>query len=301
MINELINNTNFNPIDPFDIKTEIFSKSLKTLLPLVHDKFLTDFYREWLVYIFSGEFDATISYPKILDKMKDGTYAEYLSGLSVEEHTQLCNYFEKIIKEENEHTSYFLSFIKRIYGESLDSISDSVLNATKIYCINKAENTNLIHLLIAYYIGECYFWTCFYKIYKETVDSDKRMIFKKVLVEEAQHNNNIYKLVKQIKNKITINSSGISLFVGMCQDKRYFGLDFVKQNFKFTDSNTKKDHYMLKLVYDCEWQRNFNTIVIKKWYQLFEVLYPSISIEQFTKMINKNDGEWSRLELPITE
>jgi len=145
-------------------------------------------------------------------------------------------------------------------------------------------------LLLFYYIGECHLWTCFYQIYKETSDSHTSKIFKKILVEEAQHINHHYKLTKKIKDKISID---LSIIIEECRALRYFGLEFIKREFKIDDVNTKKDHYFLELVYDSQWHREFNQIVIKKWYQLFGILYPDISIDEFTNIVNQNNGTWA--------
>jgi rubrerythrin len=121
-------------------------------------------------------------------------------------------------------------------------------------------------------------------------------VFKKILVEEAQHNNHHYKLMKKIKDKIEID---LSLIVDTCRDYRHFGLEFVKREFAIADANTKKDHYILDLIYNSQFHREFNQLAIKKYYQLIKILYPAISLDDFTVMVNHNDGPWSRLPLAI--
>ena len=284
MIDQLINEINFNPVDPFALKTDLFSNKAKNLIS-EYDQFLENFYRAWLIWTFSGEFHSTIVYPGIIDGIKNKKYEKYLSDLSVTEQEQLCEYFTKIANEETEHTDIFLSLIKKIYVNSdIEEISDDSLELSRKDAQNRVENTDLIELLFLYYIGECYLWTCFYQIYKKTSDSGIRDIFKKILVDEAQHNNNHYKLLKKIKNRITTDAS---CYIEWCRVMRYFGLDFVKKQFNLNNDRIKKDYYFIKIIYDSPWHKEFNQLVIKKWYQLFEILYPNISLDEFTIMINR--------------
>lgn len=295
MINQLIKESTFNPLDPFDIKKDIFPNKFKKMSG--YNKFLENFYRHWFLWSFNGEFESTIVYSGIIDRMKNGKYANYLSDFSANDLTHLYNYFTKMISEEVEHTDHFLNFINTIYGDSV--ISDDMLESACKDAQYRVENTEFTELLLFYYIGECYLWVCFYQIYKKTVDPDSRKIFKKLLVEEAQHNNNHYKIMKKIKNKITVDS--LSYFIDWSRRLRYFGMEFVKIEFKLNDNDTKKDHQILELIYNSQWHREFNQLLIKKWYQLSRILYPNISIEEFTVMINHNDGKWSSLPLPNSE
>jgi rubrerythrin len=291
MINQLIREMNFNPVDPFDIKKDIFPVKFKKIPN--YNSFLEDFYRSWLMFTFFGEFDTTIGYPELLKGIKNGKYNQYLSDFSSDEHAQLCNYFSEMIREENEHTEYLLNFVKTIYGDSVtEELSDEVLDLARTTALDQVENTDLVKMLVRYYAGECYLWTCFYQIYKQTHDPDKRKVFKKVLVEEAQHNNKIYKLVKRIKHNVTIDL--MPWFIEFCQRYRYFGFIFVKDHFKLNDENTRKDHAIIELVYDTEWHAEFNQLLIKKCYQMFGILYPNISIEEFTNLVNQNNGAWSK-------
>ena len=293
MINQLIKNQTFNPLDPFDIKKDLFSNKAKQRLD--YNNFLEKFYRNWLLWTFNGEFESTIIYPGIIDGIKNKKYEKYFVNLSVDEKTFMIDSFSKIFKDETEHTEHFLNFLKTIYGDSIaESTSNAALELTRRSALHKIENRDFIELLMFYYIGECHLWTCFYQIYKETTDSHTSKIFKKILVEEAQHSNHHYKLMKKIKDKINID---LSLIVDECRHLRYFGLEFIKREFKINDVDAKKDHYILELIYNSSWNREFNQIVIKKWYQLVRILYPTTSLDEFTAMINQHDGTWSSLPL----
>ena len=283
MINQLIKELTFNPINPYDLKEDIFSPKLKTVIP-DYDQFLENFYREWLLWIFDGEFEGKIVYPRIIDKIENGEYANYLSNLSVDEKTFMVDSLSKISKDEVEHAEYFLNFIKTIYGDSVTEAisSDIVLDLARTSALQKVENMDLIELLFLYYIGECHLWVCFYQIYKETTDPNKRSIFKKILGEESRHIDSHFKIIKKIKNKITTDSS---CYIHWCRNLRYFGLQFVEREFNNVDSI--KEQYIRKLIYNSHWHKEFNQILIKKCYQLFEILYPDISIDEFTIIVNQ--------------
>lgn len=297
MINQLINELTFNPLDPFFIKKDIFSKKSKRLLLSGHDKFIEKFYRNWLLWTFNGELESTIVYPGIIDGIKNKKYEKCFSDFSIDERSTIVDSFNKIFKEEAEHTEHFLNLLKTIYGDSIaESISDNALEVSNNAARDKVENGDFVELLLFYYIGECYLWACFYQIYKKTTDPHMAKVFKKILVEEAQHNNHHYKLMKKIKDKIEID---LSLIIDTCRDYRHFGLEFVKREFTIADANTKKDHYILDLIYNSQFHREFNQLAIKKYYQLIKILYPAISIDDFTVMVNHNDGPWSRLPLAI--
>jgi hypothetical protein len=297
MINQLINELTFNPLDPFFIKKDIFSKKAKRLLPSGYDKFIEKFYRNWLLWTFNGELESTIVYPGIIDGIKNKKYEKYFSDFSIDDRNFIIDNFNKIFEDEAAHTEHFLNLLKTIYGDSIaESISDNSLKLASIAAEHKVDNGDFVELLFFYYIGECYLWSCFYQIYKKTTDPDLCKIFKKILVEEAQHNNHHYKLMKKIKDKIKID---LSLIIDTCRDYRHFGLEFVKREFIIADANTKKDHYILELIYNSQFHREFNQLAIKKYYQLIKILYPDLSIDEFTAMVNHNDGTWSSLPIAI--
>ncbi|CAB4133504.1 Rubrerythrin [uncultured Caudovirales phage] len=283
MIDELINQTSFDLSDPFDLRQDIFSPQFKKLNS--YNDFLKEFYLEFLVWAYNGEVQTTIAYPLILENIRKNNYKHYFDGISEEETITLSNYFVDMVKEEQEHSLHFFNILKNMYGEELIQVkSDSP--EKKLNLAESIEHNDFIKLLITYYTGECYLWTIFYKIYKQTHNENIRKVFKKLLVEEAQHNNKIYKLLKKISKNVQIDKT---YFAEVCKSDRYFGLDFVKKKFVLADNNDKKTEKTLKLLYNNDWSRDFTTILTKKWYQLFEVLYPTISLEEFTKLIYQNN------------
>ena len=283
MIDELIHQTSFDLSDPFDLRQDIFSLQFKKLNS--YNDFLKEFYLEWLLWAYNGEVQTTIAYPIILDNIRNNTYKNYFSGISEEETISLSNYFVEMVQEEHEHSLHFYNILKKMYGEQLiQEKSDS--EEQKQSVAKSIKDTNFIKLLITYYIGECYLWTTFYRVYKQTYNENIRKVFKKLLVEEAKHNNKIYKLLKKISKNVEIDST---YFIETCRGDRYFGLDFVKKKFSLADSNDKKTEKTLELLYNNPWNQEFTTILAKKWYQLFEVLYPDISLKDFTKLIYQNN------------
>ena len=298
MVDNLIDASSFDPLDPFDIRQEIFSDRFKNSSMVVYDEFLFDFYYKWLLNTYYNEIEATIAYPVILNNIKNNKYDQCTSSLTAEQLTTICGYFKKMVGQEIEHADHFLQLLNAVYGEEVvsKSINDRSLTVNTIAFRSRAESSNLIELMIRYYTGECYLWCTFYQVYRRTHALDRKRLFKKLLVEESQHNNSIYKFIKQIKNNVNLHPE---YFVKVCRDQRYFGLDFVQSYFKLPDTNTTKDKVMLQLVYDSPWNKEFNALVIKKYYQLFELLYPHISIEEFTKMVNQDN--YVRTTMPPTK
>jgi rubrerythrin len=289
MIDQLIRGLDFNPQDPFDIKKDIFSKRLTKSSAGFHDKFVHDFYRHWILWTFDGEFDAATSYPIILSKIQNNQYGKYLADLSESDVGKLCGYFNKMIRDEVEHTTKFVEVIKSVYSESASAVvGDDVLSEKLVKCTENANSSDLIDFLCGFYNGECYVWVALYKFYKSTESTSKKNFLKTLLVEESQHNNNIYKFLKHIRQKNTISPE---CFVESMRKYRLCCLDFVKQQYSLSDTGTKKDKSIVQLVYDSEWHRDFNRLVIKKIYQVFGMLYPDITLEEFINMVNEHD-EW---------
>lgn len=283
-MHDLINQLNFDPEDPFELKVNIFPEITKS-----DPNFLSKFFYDYLLWTWSGEYNTTLVYPNILDKIKKDQYKHYLSDLSATDLAQVKNYFEQMIQDEIEHTDDFASLILNCYDPNFNSNLDKHRQEVNFRFNNGDQSGDLLVLLFKYYVGECYLWTTFYTIYKQTTNPAKRAVIKKFLVDEARHNNNIFKFFKKIKHHLPHGFDNNHLSKRY-SEVRYFGLPFVKKHFDIEDLGTRKDQAVLKMLYNTPWHQKFNQIFIKKCYQLHSVIDPTITQEDFTRLVNHNNG-----------
>jgi len=265
-MNELISQLEFDPKNPFDLDTDI-----------VPDRFIQGFYNSYLLYCYTGEYQTTIMYPTILTNLKTKKYEQYIGSFNQEEREQLYQYFNKMIQDETEHTDHFLIMLNKINPQYID------LDLLKHESQSYVENTDLVKLLSFIYVGECYLWVSFFQIYKTSISTNKKCIFKKLLVEESQHNNNILKFLKKIKPMITLSKDE---YIDVVKENRLMNLLYIQQQFKISDANSAAFKKVVQFVYNNAWHDKFNELLVKKTYQLSAVLFPEMSFEEFKVAVN---------------
>jgi rubrerythrin len=289
-MNELISQLEFDPTNPFDLSKSIFSNNLETLTKHLEFDFVKEFYNSYVMHCYDAEFTATTVYPMILQRLQTNQYNDYLMKLNDNEKDQIFQYFIKMIQDETEHATCFYDIIKKInYDLAAHTINKQRLQAIESYDRHSVETTDLIRLLILYYLGECYLWSSFYLIYKQTSNEKKKQLFKKLLVEESQHNNNILKFVKKIQHNINLPNQ---YFLDTVKDLRLFGLPFTRQVFKLNADDSIANKKIIQLVYNTEWHKQFNQLYLKKTYKLNQVLNPDMSFNEFQSTINHTESAW---------
>jgi rubrerythrin len=272
--------------NPFFLKESIFSNRFKQVLNSSYNEFVEEFFYDWICFALKGEFETTIAYPKILHNLKSGKYNSIIKNLNPDNKQRLYQYFDNMIVDEQNHTNFIDKLLLDTYNKS---VSKKTLNLIAHDTKKLIENSNLISLLIRYYVGECYLWTGFYLIYRQTENPEIKKLFHKLVVDESHHNNNIYKFFKLIKNNIDLDSTE---FIKNTSNLKYFGISYTVKKLGLSNTNTKKDKWWNELVYNYEWQHNFNEIFLKKCFQLYEVLYPETTFKDFFESINKNELDW---------
>jgi len=272
--------------NPLFLQNSIFSNKFKKSIGSKYNEFADDFFCNWVYHIYLSEQETTIAYPEILDNIKKGTYQKFLANIGSKENLAIHQYFEKMIEDENDHAIIFNQLLHNNFNIIVTENEIQKLIDNVDY---KFATSDLIKLLIDYYIGECYAWTGFYFIYKQTTDPDVKKLFHRLVVDETHHNNNIYKFLKIIKNNANFNNE---FFVSNTKRLRFFGLQFVKDRLNLPDTNTKKDQWWNNLIYNYQWHWDFNRIFLKKCYQLYQLFNPEVTFEDFFNLINKNELDW---------
>ena len=266
-MHDIISQLNFDPKNPFDLDTDI-----------VPDRFIQGFYNEYLLHCYSDEYFTTILYPAILNNLKTKQYEQYIGSFNQQEREQLYQYFDKMIQDETEHTDQFLIMLNKINPQDVD------LNWLKQKSQSMIENTDLVKLLSKVYVRECYVWVSFFQIYKTSTSDDKKRIFKKLLVEESQHNNNILKFLKKIKQTTVALTK--DEYIDFVKEDRLMNLLYIQHECKIPDANSAAFKKVVQFVYNNAWHDKFNELLIKKTYQLSAVLFPEITFEEFKSAVN---------------
>lgn len=272
--------------NPFYLTKSIFSKKFEKILGPAYDQFVEEFYCRWLYDMQIGEFETTIVYPMILDNLKTEKYNNILKNISNSDKLLIYQYFIKMIIDENNHTNLVDNLLSDIYNTkiSAETTARIVQDAQTL-----VDSTNLVSLLIKYYVGECYLWTGFYLFYKQTNNAEIKKIFHTLVVDESHHNNNIYKFFKLIRNDIKFNNDE---FISKVHNFKHLGFSFVTEKCKLPNTNTKKDRWWNELIYNHHWHHNFNKIFLKKCFQLYELFNPEVTFEDFFALMNKNELDW---------
>jgi hypothetical protein len=275
-----------SPKNPFCLTQSIFSDRCKKFLNVSYDSFVEEFFYDWICFAQTGEFETTIAYPEILHNIKTGKYNDIIKNLDTNSKLVLYQYFDRMIIDENNHSDFINSFVHSIYNKTIPVETLHLIERDTKQLIATAT---LDSLLTRYYIGECYLWTGFYLIYKQTDNSDIKKLFHKLLVDESHHNNNIYKFFKKIKHNIRLDNIE---FINNTSNLKYFGHPFVVKKLGLFSDNSKKAKWWNELVYNHSWHHEFNKIFLKKCFQLYKLFYSEMTFDEFFTMINKNELDW---------
>jgi hypothetical protein len=271
-----------NPVDPFEIQLPIFNNSFCKNKNVDIDDLHQRFYCSWLRWVYDAELESSIIYPIIAERIRNSITDTFLDSIEHKQKQILCNYLDQMGHEEGEHFTHFGNLLSDTYREKVrDVISDEYVEKQKISLNIKGNSTNPFLLLLLYYSGECYFWAAYYLFYKNTKNKSLQKIIQKLLVEEAQHNNRIYKIFKNYKNLIAFDSDE---YINTCNQYRYLNLCFTLDEFDINKSIP--DKIIVNNIYYNDFQKNFNQLVIKKWHQLYAIFHPEVDLDTFTSLIN---------------
>jgi rubrerythrin len=255
----------------------IFSNNLKKILPQKHSNFVEEFFYEWLYNTYLGEFETTIAYPKLLAQFKNNQHMV----LPDSDLHDICGYFDKMIEDETEHAALLEKLIDQYFNKSI-KLED--LQKVRTETLSKLDTSELTNSLTYYYVGECCLWTGFYLMYKNCKDDKIAKIFHHLLVDESHHHNNIFKIYKKIKHNTKLD---IFYFINEVRHLKYFGFHYVKKVFEFGDSINEKNTVQLRLIYNQEWQKKFDSIFLKKTYKLYELFNPESNFNNYCQMVNE--------------
>ena len=282
MIIDLINNSTFDPKNPFDTTANIFpnirgSQSDKLLYNL--------FFQHWK-WVWEGELRAALVYKKILENIKLGKYNHYLEELDSTDLDAFCKYFAVAVQEEFEHKKEIEFLLEKIYGQDIVQTLANNDNIERIKSEIEEEliDADLVSILLHYFIGECYHWCVFYSFYRQTTQPDKKEILHKFMVEEAGHHNNIYQLLQKIVTKIKADHNEILQSI---RKRRYFAYDWIENTYKISATESlPRDQVGIKLFFNSSWQQDFNHDVLRKIYRVYDLLWPGKTLVEFKNLVN---------------
>ena len=270
--------------NPLYITQDIFSPKAKNLPN--YSTFIESFYPNWIALALLAELDATRMYPIVQDRIKNNKYVvntEYKEDVNL-----LVNQLSVMHDDEEEHSKVFENLLINSNKQKLFYSGDDI---TKISM--EHWDVSLVNTLTHYYIGESYLFVCFYKIYKSTTDANIKAQIKKLLIDESNHNTNIYKILKKIQPSVQLDKE---YFLLRSKTFRYFNSFFVFDFFGMSDVPTPlsdRDKAILKTVYNNEWQKEFTRYYLKKLHKLIILFYPHISKNDLAKMIYEDEMEWA--------
>jgi rubrerythrin len=260
--------------NPFYIKSSVLSENLRKFLPTKFDIIVEDLFYEYFVETIIGEYHVSHAYEILLNRFKNGYYHDYIDHLSDKDKQDIESYFLKMIGDETKHTLMFKEMFYKIYNKSID-IHDHLAELL--------DKENLFETLTRYYISECYLWVSFYKIYKETQSQEFVKNLHQLLVDEAQHNNAIRKIFYKINKTKQFD---FDYFNQLVSSNRYFGLSHIRKTLRLPGTNSKQDQWWENIIFDNQWQQEFNEHFIKKCYQVVSIFDPEIDYESYKKLIN---------------
>lgn len=282
MIIDLINNSTFDPKNPFDTTVNIFPKIHGNL----SDKLLYDLFFQHWKWVWEGELRTALVYKKILENIKLGKYNRYLDILSAKDLAEFCDYFAIAVQEEFDHNKEIELFLEKIYGSEIVQTLSNNDNIFRIKSEIEEElvDADLVTILLHYFIGECYHWCVFYSFYGQTTEPNKKEILHKFMIEEAGHHNNIYQLLRKIITNIKADHDDTLRSI---RKRRYFAYDWVENTYSISAAELlPRDLAGMKLFFDSPWQHDFNHNVLKKIYRVYDLLWPGKTLEEFKDLVN---------------
>jgi rubrerythrin len=260
--------------------TPIFSNRAINSLGNKYDQFENEFICNWLYNTYLGEYETTLAYPTLRSNFEQNYYQNL--NLTDESEKLICQYFDRMIHDETVHAQLLLDLLKNNFNK--DVLQHDLITTEK-QTLDRLKDYSLTQLLTRYYVGECYLWTGFYLIYKNCSDNQTAKIFHRLVVDESHHNNNIFKIYQKLFNSIELEDNS---YIDQVTELRCFGLGFVKNFFELSDNTSKKSRWFLNLIYNHDWQRQFNLIFLKKTFKLYSLFNPNIDLDNYCKIINKD-------------
>jgi hypothetical protein len=189
-----------------------------------------------------------------------------------------------MISDETEHAQLLIDFLKNKFNR--DVLPHDLVRTEK-RTLDSLRDYSLTQLLSKYYIGECCIWTGLYLTYKNCLDNQTTNILHRLVVDESHHYNNIFKMYQKLfkSNSIELDNNR---YISYVTELRYFGLGSVKGFFKLNNETSRHSKSVLNLIYNHDWQSQFNLIFLKKTFKLYSMFNPECDWESYRSIINKD-------------
>lgn len=289
----LVDQCNFDLIDPFDLNVEIIQHD--SLPKVVIKQFKAHAYYNWLHFTYKGESEVAVCYKYLLDSIKKGKYDRYLSNFSSDKLNNFYDYLETTIAEETKHSFLWQHLVKKMYPEyKLIDLNDPdyINQMQSIYDIG------LIKSLIIFFIGETVTLSTCSFLYQNTTNETKKSFLKIFLNEESKHLNGFSNLMRDIianVNQDELNFAQRDLYPLFCgYDFDYFGLTNLPQlvgelgkNMNLSQSHS--DYLEQKIYNNVKenlWQQKFNKFIMHKNFLYYKQMFPQSTEEDFNSLIN---------------
>lgn len=264
--------------NPLNLKKDIFTESLKKYLKDNYNNFVFGFFKNYLYETLVSEHHATIVYSDLYNKIQQGKYNEY-NNLENIEKTKIQNYFTKLIDDEHDHVRFLENLYYQVCNERLVG---SDLETMKLTTTETLLSESLSNSLCRFFIGECYLWVTFYKIYQETDNTEYKNEFYRLLTDESNHNVALLKISKKL---LSSESFDEKFYIDRVKSHLYWMNEFVDKEFKFYRSDKKIKKIVYNLVYQNDWHQNYRDLFLKKSYKLYSNFKPDIKIEEFIEKV----------------
>lgn len=257
----------------------IFSEKFKIAVKNKFDSIKNNLWQDYLKEAYLIEYHSTLVYPILHQRFQENFYDNLV--LSAEDKKYINNFFYKLIEDENNHTSSF----KEINTLFQVNINDKEIN--QINQINKEILLNYtpFQVIISFYIGECYYGTTFLKLYQTITDKKLKAFFRDTLKDEAKHINFFRKIITKI---FTSDQFDYDFFINQIKQHRYFSINFFHKELNLSELTYKKNIFWEPIIFDNEWQRDFNEKFLRKIYVVLKSFNQDISFENFQNIINKS-------------
>jgi rubrerythrin len=260
--------------------TPIFSNRAINSIEKKYDQFENTFICRWLYDIYLGEYETTLAYPILRNNFEQNYYQNI--DLTDENKKLIGQYFDRMIHDETVHSQLLLDLLKNNFNK--DVLPHDLITIKK-QTLDRLRDYSLTQLLTRYYVGECCLWTGFYLLYKNCSDNQTAKIFHRLVVDESHHNNNIFKIYQKLFSSVELENNS---YISYVTELRYFGLGFVKSFFKLNDETSKNSRWVLNLIYNHDWQSQFNLIFLKKTFKLYSLFNPESDFDSYCRIINKD-------------
>jgi len=298
--NDLISQCEFDRYNPYDLTVNIIDNYLPIGLQKI---FIEQAFKNWTFVLFRGDTLSPMIYQAVFDSIKNNKYKQF-KNLTTAQKLQIDNFFTKTIAEEIQHLDAATFLVKKC------SYNFGNLQYPEENLLNDICPTQIIRNLFKYYVIESQGQTMLSMIHKYSSNKAKRKFIKPLLQEESQHTNGFYKIIKMLKNTVTDNDLElVHDYITMKHDKtfryEYFGFYELHNFFSFCERalknkievniDFKKD--FLSAIKKNKFQQEYHTLVSKKVFKCYNLLFPHVTEKEFRMMLENNINTYVEKEI----